>query len=188
MLHMKNIRTYTPEDPWLGNVVYLQDDQGRDWYKMQDEFQEGTIKVFYDPEAEGQISVATFNPSVFTPEGLSVVEMDADMVPSHISIDPSKKWVYQDGLVSRLLSQYDIEARALRNAFLKATDPLMVIDYSINDELISEDQRREAAKTRVAMKAWPKTPGWPMVPLPSVSEWLMAQAIQNGFVNKTWPE
>lgn len=188
MLHLKNIDLYTPEDPWLGEVLYFQDDQGRDWYKMQKEFREDTIKVFYDPGAGGQISTVTFNPDQFTPEGLCVVEMDPDSIPSHVSIDPEKGWVYQDGIVSRLLVQYDVEARNLRNAFLKATDPLMVFDFTINDEMISEEQRREAAGTRIAFKTWPKTPGWPMVPLPSVPEWMMEQAVKNGFVNKAWPE
>lgn len=187
MLHLKNFRTYTPEDPWLGRVVYLQDEDGNDWYDVQSAFQADTIKVFYDPE-EGQVCAALFDVTSQTPEGLSIVELPADAVPSHVSIDPDKKWVYQDGIVSRVLSQYNVEARALRNEFLKATDALMVPDYTISDELLSDDERRQAAKIRVSFKSWPKTEGWPMVALPDVPDWMMREAQKNGFINKTWPE
>lgn len=187
MLHMKGIKPYLPDDPWLGAVVYLRDEEGNDWYLSQPLWGKDTVKIFYDPREGNQICAITKDVTGVTPEDLNVVEMHPDDVPERASANPEEGWVYLDGIVSRPVARYEEEARSIRNAFLAATDALMVFDYTIEDEILSQELRREAALIRVQMKGWPKTEGWPFVPLPEMPDWLLKEAGKNGFKNPQWP-
>lgn len=186
MLHMKNLTPYIPDVPWLGNAVYLKDDEGRDWYDYQNEWSPDTVKIFYDPE-DGQICAVIRDVTRLSPEALSVVELDPKDVPEGVSHNPEQGWTFWEGVLSRPEAQYAAEARSLRNALLVATDAMMTIDYTINDEMITESQRREAAQVRISLKTWPKSPGWPMIPLPEIPDWMMLEAQKNGFQHKQWP-
>lgn len=88
--------------------------------------------------------------------------------------------------------QLSLTARQYRDAFIRATDPMMVSDYSIGDVPLTEDQRRELIATRAMYRTWPTLAGWPLIVLPAIgkfdkSHWLLVEAVNNGYVVPEWP-
>ena len=80
------------------------------------------------------------------------------------------------------------KARHYRNAFIIATDPMMVSDYSIDDVPLTEAQRSELTIIRAAYRAWPTVTGWPLVELPELPQWLLIEAVNQGYRVPVWPE
>ncbi|HGP3735362.1 TPA: phage tail protein [Yersinia enterocolitica] len=78
-------------------------------------------------------------------------------------------------------------ARGYRDAFIRATDPLMVSDYSIDDTLLINAQRAELTATRALYRAWPTLESWPLIELPELPQWLLVEAVNQGYIVPTWP-
>ncbi|CFQ33733.1 tail fiber assembly protein [Yersinia aleksiciae] len=78
-------------------------------------------------------------------------------------------------------------ARIHRNAFIVATDPMMVSDYCINDNLLTKAQRTELTTTRAAYRSWPILANWPLIELPDLPQWLLVEAVNNGYIVPNWP-
>ncbi|OIX45558.1 hypothetical protein [Yersinia ruckeri] len=83
-------------------------------------------------------------------------------------------------------------ARQYRDAFIVATDNMMVSDYSIDDIPLTSTQRTELMVTRAAYRSWPTLAGWPLIELPVIGEsdksrWLLIEAVNNGYVVPEWP-
>ena len=178
MIHMRNIHQYIPEDPFLGDSYYFKDEAGFDWYKTEPYWSPDTLKVAYEPD--GTIQAIVRDQTGINPDGLSIVELDPEAIPSECR-HPFSGWVYIDGIVGKLNAQYELEARERRNAFLRATDVMFGPDYTIHDEPLTPTQFNEILRVRREMKTWPKTLGWPFTPLPAIPDWLMREAIQQGF-------
>ncbi|HHH0018846.1 TPA: phage tail protein, partial [Yersinia enterocolitica] len=79
-------------------------------------------------------------------------------------------------------------ARQYRDAFIITTDPMMVSDYSIDDMPLTEAQRSELISTRAAYRSWPTVAGWPLVELPELPQWLLIEAVNNGYRVPVWPD
>lgn len=79
-------------------------------------------------------------------------------------------------------------ARRYRDAFIAATDALTIIDYSIDDSPLTDEQRGELMAVRLAFKAWPTVAGWPLVELPELPQWLLIEAVNNGYRVPVWPD
>lgn len=79
-------------------------------------------------------------------------------------------------------------ARSYRDAFISATDALTIIDYSIDDKPLTDEQRGELMAVRLAYKAWPAVANWPLVELPELPQWLLIEAVNNGYWVPVWPE
>ncbi|EKN6156618.1 phage tail protein [Yersinia enterocolitica] len=69
-----------------------------------------------------------------------------------------------------------------------ATDPMMVSDYSIDDMPLTEAQRSELTIIRAAYRAWPTVAGWPLVEMPELPQWLLIEAVNQGYRVPVWPE
>ncbi|WP_370610886.1 hypothetical protein [Klebsiella aerogenes] len=80
------------------------------------------------------------------------------------------------------------EARQYRDRFIYLTDRMTLVDYAIDDEIITDAQKQEALSTRAAFRGWPKQPGWPHIPLPDVPGWMAAELTRSGFTLPVWPE
>ncbi|WP_075338442.1 tail fiber assembly protein [Yersinia enterocolitica] len=78
-------------------------------------------------------------------------------------------------------------ARYYRDAFIVATDSMMVSDYSIDDKPLTEAQRSELIATRAAYRSWPTLANWPQVELPELPQWLLIEAVNNGYRTPVWP-
>ena len=69
--------------------------------------------------------------------------------------------------------------RKFRNKFVFATDVMMLSDYTMNDTLLTDEQKEEIANTRIAFKVWPTTDNWWDTPLPTVPQWIIDDAAKN---------
>ncbi|HDL7338297.1 TPA: phage tail protein [Yersinia enterocolitica] len=78
-------------------------------------------------------------------------------------------------------------ARQYRDAFIVATDPIMVSDYSIDDTPLTEVQRTELTAIRTAYRVWPTQDDWPLIELPELPQWLLVEAVNQGYFVPTWP-
>ncbi|HDM8439738.1 TPA: tail fiber assembly protein [Yersinia enterocolitica] len=79
-------------------------------------------------------------------------------------------------------------ARNYRDAFIAATDAMMVSDYSIDDKPLTEAQRSELIATRAAYRSWPTLANWPLIELPELPQWLLIEAVNQGYRVPAWPE
>ncbi|KER01350.1 tail fiber assembly protein [Photorhabdus temperata] len=95
---------YTPKN-CIPYVQYLKDDKGNDWYKIQKEFSEGTIKFTFNKA--GIITSLSKDISSLFPIYLSVAELESKNIPE--SLDISGKWFF-DGkkIIPRI---YTLEER-----------------------------------------------------------------------------
>lgn len=84
--------------------------------------------------------------------------------------------------------QRKARARTLRDDFIACTDKLLITDYTINNIALSDDQRNELLKIRSSFKVWPDSDNWPEVALPDIPQWLLIEAVNNGYVVYNWPE
>lgn len=82
--------------------------------------------------------------------------------------------------------QLQTNARRVRDSFINNTDKLTIVDYSIDDQLLTSEQRQELFAIRAAFKSWPQLTGWPAVPLPSVPAWIAAELQLNGHKLPVW--
>ncbi|WP_368766714.1 hypothetical protein [Enterobacter hormaechei] len=84
--------------------------------------------------------------------------------------------------------EHDVVARQLRDGFIRATDPMVITDYTIDDIYLSTEQRQELFDTRLAFKKWPKQEGWPRIPLPSVPEWIKEELANRNYSIPSWEQ
>ena len=80
------------------------------------------------------------------------------------------------------------QARGLRDEFIESTDKMLVPDYTINDEPLTEEHRGELIEIRLAFKSWPAKEGWPNIELPEIPRWILIEAVNNGYVAPNWPK
>lgn len=111
MQHIKNLKKYTPDELFLGdNVVYLQCDNGHDWYIAQKSFSADTVKLAYDHN--GVICAMDNNVSMLWPIGLSVVELE--VVEISPACQANGEWVYNGKkVIPRVYSTEEMNARAM---------------------------------------------------------------------------
>lgn len=93
------------------NVLYLQSEDGLDWYECQSLYRDDTVKIMYDKENIIRSVVDrpvpergnTYSVSMFFPIDMSVAEVELSTYPSELTLDGSWKFVdgdvYQDELI-----------------------------------------------------------------------------------------
>ncbi|WMY40799.1 tail fiber assembly protein [Citrobacter freundii] len=86
------------------------------------------------------------------------------------------------------IDQQKAIARAYRDAFISSTDNLLVSDYSIDDCQLTESQKDELISVRGQFKKWPLCDGWPFIELPDIPQWILIEAVNNGYVVNNWPQ
>ncbi|AHM71630.2 tail fiber assembly protein [Yersinia hibernica] len=127
-----------------------------------------------------------------------LVEIDDDIYAQFSDMQPigKKRGANKKGMPewidipAPVVTDNDIAAtaRRYRDAFITATDALTIIDYSIDDKPLTEAQRSELMTVRLAYKIWPTVAGWPLVELPELPQWLLIEAVNNGYRVPVWPE
>lgn len=83
--------------------------------------------------------------------------------------------------------QLAAKARAHRDDFIMATDPMMVSDYSIDDTPLTEAQCTELTTTRALYRLWPTVDSWSLVELPELPQWPLIEAMNQGYRVPVWP-
>ncbi|WP_145536985.1 tail fiber assembly protein [Yersinia alsatica] len=91
-----------------------------------------------------------------------------------------KRWVADADAVASI-------ARKYRNALIMATDSLMLSDYCIGDTLLTAAQQTELLAIRSSYRAWPTQENWPLIELPELPQWLLIEAVNQGYIVPTWP-
>ncbi|QHM72476.1 tail fiber assembly protein [Mixta intestinalis] len=85
------------------------------------------------------------------------------------------------------ISELKTQARKLRDSFILSTDRMLVEDYTINDILLTHEQREQLLKVRAKFKTWPNEDGWPQIDLPFIPPWILNEAVNNGYMVAIWP-
>lgn len=95
MKHIKNFTKYIPEDNGKKelierfNAIFLQSEDGQDWYECQESFSEETIKCMYDKT--GVICAITKDVSGLYPEDKSVIEFES--IPENVTYDGNWQFI-----------------------------------------------------------------------------------------------
>lgn len=181
MNNFKNFTSYTPGEDKAelieAGVVFLQDENGNDWYECQKLFSENTVKVVYD---SNNIIVSISNDvSTLWPVEASVAETES--LPDGVDINGN--WIFDgQNVVERTQSADELKALAesRRESLLNSARQQLVIsqtkllrgrvlsdaeqtaldawlDYI--DELNALDFTDIADKADFDAVAWPETPG-----------------------------
>lgn len=115
MMHLKNIVAGNPKTPdqyqltKKFGVVWLYDEDGKNWYEEQKNFAADTLKVAYD---KSNIIVAiNKDASKINPEGRSVVELPD--ITANRRADVSGRWIFNGEQVSkRIYSPEELRQQA----------------------------------------------------------------------------
>lgn len=74
------------------------------------------------------------------------------------------------------------EKRQARNQYILLTDPMVSIpDYTINDVLLTEQQKTDLTTWRLQLKAMPTHVDWPNNDFPEPEQWIQDLAVAEGY-------
>ncbi|HCI6131750.1 TPA: hypothetical protein NPN84_003709 [Klebsiella variicola subsp. variicola] len=91
MLTLNTLTRYTPEyHALMPDALYLQTEDGLDWYCHLSRFSPETLKICFD--AEGIIRSASTDASRLCPLGLSVTEVAESEIPGGFTADGTWLW------------------------------------------------------------------------------------------------
>ena len=78
---------------------------------------------------------------------------------------------YTDGVISNptIVINYEEKARELRNILRNNIDKFLLPASTINDILVTEEQKQTLIQDSLLLAAWPATGSWPYVPFPVLS-------------------
>ncbi|EKD9930510.1 tail fiber assembly protein [Escherichia coli] len=115
MKHLKNIVAGEPQTEEqreltekLG-IVWLYDENGKNWYEEQKNFQADTLKIAYDKN--GIIRIIDKDVSAINPVGLSVVELKD--TEENARADISEEWMFKDGKITeRIYTPEELKQQA----------------------------------------------------------------------------
>jgi len=105
-MQLKQLSFYEPEIKEAENILYLKDEDGKDWYASQSLFSATKLKIAFT--SDGIIRTADYNVSALWPVNMAVAEVTKKAVPAGFNIDG--EWMY-DGK-SIIPSPVDHVARA----------------------------------------------------------------------------
>ncbi|EAR7990063.1 tail fiber assembly protein [Salmonella enterica] len=117
MMHLKNIVAGNPKTPdqyqltKKFGVVWLYDEEGKNWYEEQKNFAADTLKVAYD---KSNIIVAiNKDASKINPEGRSIVELPD--ITANRRADVSGRWMYdseREQIIKRIYTPEELRQQA----------------------------------------------------------------------------
>ncbi|EFB5122916.1 tail fiber assembly protein [Escherichia coli] len=150
MNNFKNFSSYTPGEDKRefidAGVLFLQDENGNDWYECQKFFHENTIKIVYDSD---NIVVSISNDvSTLWPVGASVAEIET--LPDGVDIDGN--WIFDgENVVERVRTADELKtmAESRRTERLNSARQQLVISQTklLRGRILSEDEQS-------ALDAW----------------------------------
>lgn len=94
MITFKNFSQYEPEYK-LFDAIYLQSEDGLDWFYHRTRFKPDTLKICYDEN--GVIRMYSSQADILFPLGLSVTEVKPDKVPGNLN--NHGEWLYKNGAI-----------------------------------------------------------------------------------------
>lgn len=149
MITLKNLTAYIPEEKRLGEVLYLQDEKGRDWYDMHSEFKADTWKILINDE--GYVGAASKDPTIWNPEGLTIVEV-ISLPRNYFEQGP---WIYRNGKFEKYQTTEFYKRDKLRGDLTeKMTTNKDLFEHLRIEKEYSELSDEKAAQLKAAAKAY----------------------------------
>ncbi|MCX8983520.1 tail fiber assembly protein [Citrobacter portucalensis] len=160
--HIKNFRLV--DIPKYGDAsaainigsLFLESEDGQDWYECQALFSPDTAKIQYD--SAGIVWGVINNPvpqrdnvyavSMLWPVNMSVVEMDISMCPADCKGDGT--WRYNDGSIEKIPVDYITAAQREKNKLMvEANEMISTLQDAVDIGIATEDET-------VLLLAWKK--------------------------------
>lgn len=91
-------------DKYPDFVLVLEDKTGNDWYELQKNFEEGTLKILFDEN--NRIVSQSFDVSTLTPTNLSVAEISQEKIPNDFFTNMTD-YLFMDGKIEPLTLSYE---------------------------------------------------------------------------------
>ncbi|WP_158781023.1 tail fiber assembly protein [Pantoea sp. BAV 3049] len=150
----KNFTRYTPENG-VDGAMYLQDEDGNDWYKLQSEFSADAMKIAYD--STGLLVDAKYDVSGIVPLNLSVAETDKSDLPEGFPGDSTSRWQFDGKTISeKPLTAEEYQARAEEQRQTLVTEAnSTTADWrtELQLDVISDDDKASLVKWMAYIKA-----------------------------------
>ncbi|PHM38589.1 tail fiber assembly protein [Xenorhabdus innexi] len=146
MRNDKNFTIYVPDEKPYGEVMYLMSEAGEDWYQLQDNYQERTVKLEYEPD--GTIIRHSTDVSRLVPVGRSIAEVTS--LPDGFE---HGEWVFDGQSVRKKVkshAQHMTDAEA-KKQFLtaKATTAIAPLQDALDLDMATKAEK-------AALLAWKK--------------------------------
>ena len=107
----KTFTRYTPEEP-LSGVVYLQSEDGLDWYALRESLVDSdALKIAF--QADGIIRQQTYDVQGMFPENLSVAVVNKKSVPKDFPENADGQWIFNGKKITpRVIPESELIAQA----------------------------------------------------------------------------
>lgn len=151
MLTLKKFRPYTPEyQDLMIKALYLETEDGLDWYFHMSRFQPDTLKVCYDEN--NIIRSFSYQADRLFPQGLSVSEVAKKDVPD--GLDILGGWVFDNGKIVPLPVDDVAQAEKKRDAaMVTVTERITALVAAQEDNDITDSEEKELASLRAYRSA-----------------------------------
>lgn len=162
MQNYQNFKVYQPEhvpvdvlllpDGRPARITWIRDDDGNDWYDIQQSFAEDTLKILYD--SGGVILSHSIDVTELNPVNLSVAEVSLESVPTEaVGSLTDGTWCYIDGAIqARVYTDEELQQQAQ-----EMKTELMVQADRIIAPLVRAVKYGEATQQEQAsLEAWEK--------------------------------
>ena len=181
MENYKNFSTYQPAEVPVEVLVlpdgrpalmtWLRDEEGNDWYDVQQNFADDTLKVLYD--GNSFICGCSMDVTELNPINMSVAEVAvADVPPEATNTLSDGTWCYLDGQIQKYQPTPDelqeIAQKLKRQLLTEAREKIAILQDAVDLGMAKEDEKFqliEWKKYRVLlMRVDPDKPEWPEKP------------------------
>lgn len=153
MLYIKKFKTYEPSSNAIDGVLYLRNEDGKDWYEIQPQFSDNTLKVMFDDD--GLVVSCSRDASSLFPVDCGVLEVESDTddllgcyvingklitekKPSEYHEWDGKDWAISPAKMTALLAEK-------RDSLIEQIDNHAATIYSIWTRFESEYRERQTA-------------------------------------------
>ncbi|WP_272537848.1 tail fiber assembly protein [Providencia sp. PROV193] len=135
-------------DKYPDFVLVLENETGNDWYELQKNFKDDTLKILFDDE--NRIVSQSFDVSTLTPTNLSVAEISQEKIPDDFFTNITD-YLFMDGKIERLTLSYEEEvaiAESKKQTLLSEANNAIAPLQDAVDLGIATDEEREQ------LRAW----------------------------------
>ncbi|MDD9339615.1 MAG: tail fiber assembly protein [Providencia heimbachae] len=123
-------------------VLVLEDETGDDWYELQKNFKNDTLKVLFD--AENRIVSHSFDVSTLTPTNLSVAEVPPKKLPADFFTN-TNGYLFIDGKIEILSFSHEEEvaiAESKKRLFVDdAEKSITILERKVRLNMATDDDK-----------------------------------------------
>nr|WP_314523922.1 tail fiber assembly protein [uncultured Lelliottia sp.] len=136
-MELKTLTAYEPVVREADNILYLQDEDGKDWYASQSLFSATKLKIAFTDD--GIIRTADYDVSALWPVNMAVVEVTTKSVPEGFNIDG--EWMYDGAKIVPAPVDHVSRAEANKQSLLQlATQSIAPLQDAVELDLASEQE------------------------------------------------